>query len=119
MLAAVFCLAQALYFEARSEPVKAQLLVAKVVANRVQSEDFPNTVCGVVYQEGQFSWTTEKLPIEEPKLWGEILRLAVEIQLGTVKLPNSEALYFHSGPKPDDFKELYRLGKVGNHTFYK
>ena len=44
------CLANAVYFEARGEPVRGQMAVAQVVMNRVFSGFYPNDVCGVVYQ---------------------------------------------------------------------
>src|SRR5581483_9161443 len=47
---AVKCLAEAVYFEARGEAVRGQIAVAQVVMNRAFSGYYPNTVCGVVYQ---------------------------------------------------------------------
>ena len=44
------CLADAVYFEARAEPVRGQMAVAQVVINRVFSGYYPNNICGVVYQ---------------------------------------------------------------------
>ena len=44
------CLAEALYFEARGESIKGQVAVAEVILNRVESNKFPNTVCGVINQ---------------------------------------------------------------------
>jgi hypothetical protein len=44
------CLADAVYFEARGEPLRGQQAVAQVVMNRVFSGYYPNNVCGVVYQ---------------------------------------------------------------------
>ena len=44
------CLAQAIYYEARSEGEAGQRAVAQVVLNRVRHRDYPSTVCGVVYQ---------------------------------------------------------------------
>jgi hypothetical protein len=44
------CLANAIYFEARSEPVRGQMAVAQVVLNRAFSGFYPNDICGVVYQ---------------------------------------------------------------------
>ena len=46
----VKCLATAIYFEARGEPEHGQLAVAQVVLNRVKNPAYPNTICGVVYQ---------------------------------------------------------------------
>jgi len=51
------CLALNIYFEARSEPTDGQLAVAFVTINRLQSRRYPNTLCGVVWQKRQFSWT--------------------------------------------------------------
>ena len=50
------CLATAIYHEANAESVKGQIAVANVIMNRVESKDFPNSVCGVISQKGQFSW---------------------------------------------------------------
>ena len=44
------CLTEAVYFEARGEAVRGQIAVAQVVMNRTFSGFYPNTVCGVVYQ---------------------------------------------------------------------
>ena len=59
------CLAEAVYFEARSEPEDGQAAVAQVVLNRVKSGLYPSNVCGVVYQNRhrymgcQFSFACE------------------------------------------------------------
>ncbi len=44
------CLAQAIYFESRGEPLDGQIAVAEVVLNRVDDRRFPKTVCGVTRQ---------------------------------------------------------------------
>lgn len=51
------CLALNIYHEARSESLLGQQLVAQVTINRAQHNGFPDTVCGVVRQAKQFSWT--------------------------------------------------------------
>jgi len=53
------CLALAIYFEARSEPVQGQIAVGQVILRRVESPRYPNTICGVVWQPHQFSWTSD------------------------------------------------------------
>lgn len=53
----IYCLAQNIYFEARGEPINGQFAVAAVTMNRVASSKYPNTVCKVVWQRRQFSWT--------------------------------------------------------------
>ena len=52
----VLCLTQAIYFESASEPEKSQRAVAEVVLNRRDSGKFPNFVCDVITDKGQFSW---------------------------------------------------------------
>ena len=51
------CLALNIYFEARGEPAAGQLAVALVTMNRMENRHYPNSVCGVVWQKHQFSWT--------------------------------------------------------------
>lgn len=60
------CLATALYHEARGEPEIGQIAVGKTILNRVRSSVYPDTVCGVVYQNShllnkcQFSFACDK-----------------------------------------------------------
>ena len=119
IVASIICLAQVLYYEARSEPLDGQLLVAEVVANRVNSEDFENTICSVVYQKGQFSWTKDPPKILEEEAWLESIRLASDILQARIELPGTEALYFHSGNPTSFFKTRELLGQYGQHNFYK
>ena len=44
------CLAEGIYFEARGEPEAGQAAVAQVILNRVRNPAYPDTICGVVYQ---------------------------------------------------------------------
>tara|TARA_Y100001972_G_scaffold30675_1_gene37798 strand:+ start:119 stop:787 length:669 start_codon:yes stop_codon:yes gene_type:complete len=62
----IVCLAKNAYFEARNQSILAQIAVSQVVMNRVQHEDFPNTVCGVVYEAQLSKWYKEKLNKEVP-----------------------------------------------------
>ena len=78
------CLAQAIYFEARSEPVAGWEAVADVVINRALSPTYPGSICGVVFQgqyrrhKCQFSFACDGLS-DRPKhrvLWRKALRMA-------------------------------------------
>ena len=62
----VVCLAKNAYFEARNQSILSQIAVSQVVMNRVQHQDFPNTVCGVVYEAQLSKWYKEKLNKEVP-----------------------------------------------------
>ncbi|MEM7398155.1 MAG: cell wall hydrolase [Pseudomonadota bacterium] len=64
------CLAEGIYFEARGEPWRGQMAVGRVILNRVASKQYPNSVCGVVYQNRhlhnrcQFSFACDGKPDE-------------------------------------------------------
>ena len=62
----IVCLAKNAYFEARNQSVLSQIAVSQVVMNRVQSPDFPNTVCGVVYEAQLSKWYKDKMDKEVP-----------------------------------------------------
>ncbi len=50
----VTLLARLIYGEARGEPYTGQVAVGAVIMNRVKSSSFPNTIPGVIYQNGAF-----------------------------------------------------------------
>jgi len=56
-----YCLAENIYFEARSDTTAGQAAVADVVINRVNHRKYPDTICDVVY-EGPVreSWKTRQ-----------------------------------------------------------
>ena len=120
-MVASMCLALAIYYEARSEPVGGQIMVAEVIMNRVESEHYPDTVCGVVWQPRQFSFTHDGKP-ENPQheVWGDIKTLAEAI------LSDPEGQLYHNGAthyhatyvSPYWASELVHIGQVGNHIFY-
>ncbi|MDQ0113139.1 spore cortex-lytic enzyme [Paenibacillus harenae] len=48
-------MANAVYGEARGEPYEGQVAVAAVILNRLQSQSFPNSIYGVIFQPGAFT----------------------------------------------------------------
>ena len=72
------CLAQNVYFEAQGEPSSGQLAVALVTMNRVKSKRYPSTVCGVVWQRRQFSWTHDGKSDRprDRRAWGHARQIA-------------------------------------------
>lgn len=89
------CLAQAIYHEARGEPIKCQHMVADVVLNRMQHRNYPSTVCGVVFQRSQFSWTRHSPRITDNKAWQRSIELARYKLLTRNK--TTTAIYFTQG----------------------
>ena len=123
------CLAEAVYFEARSEPEDGQAAVAQVVLNRVRSGNYPANVCGVVYQDRnrpfacQFSFACEgkSLRIEEPGPWAVAVRIAQNVASGAVYNPQvGEAVNYHANyVMPYWASTLQRVDRIGHHIFYK
>ena len=122
------CLAEAIYFESRSEPEDGQAAVAQVVLNRVRSGIYPTTICGVVYQDRnrpfacQFSFACEgkSLRIEEPGPWAVATRLAEAVVTGANYNPKvGEAVNYHANyVSPFWVGYLRKVDKIGAHIFY-
>ena len=114
------CLALAIYFEARSEPVSGQLAVAYTVQNRVADKRWPDNTCDVVWQRRQFSWTHDGKS-DKPKdvgSWVVAQHLANAVLAGEI---NFTATHYHADwiDQPSWAKRLNRIGKIGRHIFYE
>jgi spore germination cell wall hydrolase CwlJ-like protein len=123
------CLANAIYFEARGEPTRGQIAVAQVVMNRVFSGYYPNSVCGVVYQNAhrhmacQFSFACDGIPdrITEPAAYERAERIAHDTLDGKFWLPDvGKATHYHARwVHPFWVREMHKLDRIGVHTFYR
>jgi cell wall hydrolase len=123
------CLAEAVYFEARGEAVRGQIAVAQVVLNRAFSGFYPNTVCGVVYQNKhrhfacQFSFACDNNPevIREPDMWDRAQKIAKASLDGQLWLPEvGKSTHYHAyWVRPSWVNEMKKLYKFGVHTFYR
>lgn len=124
----ITCLAQNIYFEARSEPEQGQLAVGYVVMNRVDHRHFPDSICGVVRQGGekrryrcQFTWWCDgrsDLPMNK-RAWRQSLDLAWVIYRGEAKDPTDGALWYHADYVNPAWSSSLVLGKkIGQHLFY-
>ena len=122
------CLATAIYFEARGEPIRGQIAVGQVIMNRVRSPQFPQTICGVVYQGQmhpgcQFSFTCDgKSDAPRPdEHWALAQKLARQITSGQVWLPEiGYSTYYHADyVKPGWVSAMNKIDSIGRHIFYK
>jgi spore germination cell wall hydrolase CwlJ-like protein len=125
------CLAENIYFEARSEPLAGQHAVAEVTLNRVRSPRFPDTVCEVVHEAhwdpvrrrrtAAFSWTELK-STHEPRgaAWRRAVDAATAVYDGTHTPVVSNALFYHTTSiHPYWAKEKKSIATIGNHVFYR
>jgi len=117
------CMAMNIYHESRGEVIAGQIAVAHVTANRVNHENWPNTICEVVYQDKQFSWThqiKDQTPKNE-KLWEQALVIARDVMLGGTDDPTKGAVFYHANwanPSWASEKSLTLSKLIGAHIFY-
>ena len=122
------CLAQAIYYEARSEKRVGQLAVADVVLNRVSSPLYPDTICEVVFQGSkrktgcQFSFTCDgsmKARLNERK-WRDSEMLAGAVLAGIRKPVSRYATHYHADyVAPPWADKLTPTATIGTHKFYR
>lgn len=125
------CLLRAVWHESRGEGFRGQLWTAKTILNRTRSEGFPPSVCKVVYQKNQFSFT-HQLPINKqyvnPKTALEKqtfkqVELASTIAVLADRLSidyTNDSKYYHTLTVKPVWRHKLKITKViGNHIFYK
>ena len=122
------CLAQAIWYEAASESEAGQRAVAQVVLNRVSHRNWPNSVCGVVYQGStritgcQFTFTCDGSLRRKPggRSWLNAQQIASEALAGSVYAPVGHATHYHTlWVNPYWASSLDHVGTIGAHRFYK
>jgi spore germination cell wall hydrolase CwlJ-like protein len=123
------CLASAIYFEARGEPVRGQIAVAQVVMNRVFSGYYPGDVCGVVYQDShrhlacQFTFACDgrRDRVDELDAWVRAREIARDTLDGRFWLADvGKATHYHAyWVHPGWVREMRKLDRIGVHTFYR
>jgi spore germination cell wall hydrolase CwlJ-like protein len=116
------CLANAVYFEARSEPIEGQLAVAEVVLNRASSGRYPTDLCAVITQKAQFSFIQRgRFPRADrsSEAWRKAVAIAsIARQKLAGSLPSSVLWYHATYVSPSWGKRLTRQTQIGLHIFY-
>lgn len=116
------CLKTALYFEARGESLKGQFAVAEVILNRVDNPTYPKSVCAVVEQGCQFSFTCDghsdsMRDGESADRAGRIARVMLD---GAPRALTLGATHFHTvSVKPNWSHKFPRTASIGAHLFYR
>jgi spore germination cell wall hydrolase CwlJ-like protein len=116
------CLASAIYFEARGEPIEGQLAVAEVVLNRTRSGRYPTTICEVVRQPAQFSFVRRGvIPRADPNCehWRRAIAIARIAESRATRLLPENVLWYHANyVSPGWGRRLARTTRIGAHIFY-
>ena len=112
------CLATAVYFEARGEPLEGQLAVAQAILNRAASGRYPSSACGVIGQPGQFSFSRARPPAggSDWRVAQAIARIAAGQSFRQVA---PRAISFHASFVKPGWSGMTRVAQIGNHVFYR
>jgi hypothetical protein len=126
---AAACLADAVYYEAGFEPLDGQRAVAQVVLNRVRDRNFPNTICGVVYEGWkrrtgcQFSFACDNSLLRRApnaREWTAAIRVANQALSGYVMAAVGSATHYHTlDVKPWWRSTVVEVAKIGSQIFYR
>jgi spore germination cell wall hydrolase CwlJ-like protein len=117
------CLAGAIYFESRGEPLAGQLAVGQVIVNRSESGIFPSDYCGVVYQRSQFSFVrggTMPRIDRGSAAWHRATAIARIAHEGLWDSKAGDSLYFHARyVKPSWSRTKIARATIDSHIFYR
>lgn len=131
----LYCMAANLYFEARGESELGQKAVAKVTMNRVNSGKYPDSVCKVVFQKYQFSWTHQepwnkiqkalngvepsKNPLDVSAYQQALKTAKTSLKTNLNGILPDDALWYHANyVNPSWVRKMKKVKKVGKHVFY-
>lgn len=112
------CLATAVYFESRGEPVEGQLAVAQAIINRTESGRYPNSACGVINQPRQFSYDRTRTPRAgtDWKTAQAIAKIAMNDLWHEIA---PKAISFHATYVSPNWRGKTRIAQIGRHVFYR
>ena len=132
------CLADNVYHEARGEGVQGKYAVIFSTLSRVLDKKYPKTICGVVHQPWQFSWTKDEKILAQPinpKVYAQVASQVLELMKGRATddaailsgmhagLPHGAIFYKRVGFQGSErvqkfFSSLQPVGTVGHHEFF-
>jgi hypothetical protein len=123
------CLANAIYFEARGEPITGQIAVAQVILNRAFSGFYPRDICGVVYQNREkhlscqftFACDGKADAVRDNDSWGRAERIARDMIDGRLWIEDvGKSTHYHANWVAPAWTSFMRVKvEIGVHTFYR
>jgi spore germination cell wall hydrolase CwlJ-like protein len=122
----IYCGAQNIYFEAAAEPIEGMIAIADVTINRKESTRWPDSICNVVWQNKQFSWThdgkSDDIPLESPyqiQLWSKVVYMFVIALLDEEDYSKCGTHYHNKYIEPWWSDKMDVTIIIGNHKFLK
>jgi N-acetylmuramoyl-L-alanine amidase len=128
--AAALCLITNVFFEARNEDPESRKAIIEVTMNRVDDYRYPNTVCEVVWEEKQFSWTWDGKHDDPTRFKGHKDKVALkEITEQVVAFledpdeilsrKNWATHYYRKGTEVPSWVNVFTFqNQIGGHLYY-
>lgn len=113
------CLARAMYFESNRSSRDGMIAVGSVVMNRVASEDFPNDICAVVGQKGQFAPGIMSKPMTEDASRARVAEAAASVLAGERHPEIGNARFFHALHYNANYNNMHYTVSAGGNAFYE
>lgn len=114
----IHCLATAVYFESRGEPLEGQLAVAQAILNRVVSGRYADNACAVISQPGQFSFNHYRSP-RAGAAWETAKSIAMIAADGMWRQIAPKAMSFHANYVSPNWAGKTKVVRIGRHIFYR
>jgi len=112
------CLARAVFFEARGEPLEGQLAVAQVIVRRAESGKYPSSVCGVIDQPRQFTFARRAMNTASADYrTAQAIALIAQAEHWLEIAPR--AMSFHASHVKPSWGGMQRVARIGNHAFWE
>ncbi|WP_156169254.1 cell wall hydrolase [Wenxinia marina] len=115
---ALDCMTRAMYFESHRSSRDGLIAVGSVVMNRVASDDFPDTVCGVVAQRGQFTPGIMTNPMPSRAL-PDVQAAAAAVLRGERHPSVGRAMFFHAATYRAGYNNMHYTVTAGGNAFYE
>ncbi|MBB3995954.1 spore germination cell wall hydrolase CwlJ-like protein [Sulfitobacter undariae] len=112
------CMARAMYFESNRSSRDGMVAVGSVVMNRVESDAYPNTVCGVVGQKNQFApgVMTKEMQLQTAPL---ITGTARSVYNGERHPRIGNSKFFHAAWYKASYNNMHYVLTAGGNAFYE
>jgi spore germination cell wall hydrolase CwlJ-like protein len=116
----LICLVKIVRHEAANQSMTGQLAVAQLVMNRVNSPAFPNTICTVAHQRGQFFNTNAYNPARTDQRWRNAMQVALDARNQVSASVVEDAVFYHAAyVTPRFHRSRPRVTQIEDHIFYR
>lgn len=112
------CMERAMFFESHRSSRDGMIAVGSVVMNRVASNQFPNSVCGVVGQKRQFApgIMTRRM---NSRAMPDVREAAVAVLRGERHPMVGNAQFFHAAGHRFSYDNMHYVLTAGGNAFYE